>query len=241
MARFRSTIRSGLLYAPPLRRLVDQRDELQGTVESLVALVEQRDATIAEERGQLAQARRDRDELRARASGLTDRIRELERALLDLRRRAPGRPHQTVFQGFWHGPPLDVVLRACLQSFIEQGHAFHLYVYEPVDVPDGVVLMDANEVIPFEEIFYYRDPTTGRKDLGPFSDLFRFRLLDMRGGWWVDVDTVCLSSHIPQADSAWAREFPEYSPAALGTSSIALSEGSDLAKTLHEEYLALSP
>jgi hypothetical protein len=145
-----------------------------------------------------------------------------------------------VFQGLWHGPPLERVLHACLQSFIEQGHIFHLYVYEHVDVPPAVVLMDANEVIPFDEVFYYRDPTTGRQDLGPFSDLFRYRLLHRRGEWWVDVDTVCLSSEIPQVDSAWAREFPEYSPAELGTSSIALREGSDLAKMLYEQCLELS-
>src|SRR5215218_1765586 len=87
----------------------------------------------------------------------------------------------TVFQGFWHGPPLSVLYRTCLRSFTELGHRFHLYTYEPVDVPPGVDLLDANDIIPFEEIFYYRNPITGRSDdLSPFSDLFRFRLLGMR-------------------------------------------------------------
>src|SRR5680860_790579 len=126
--------------------------------------------------------------------------RALQRQVLRRRGLNPWRP--TVFQGFWHGPPLGVLRSACLRSFTELGYRFHLYTYERVDVPAGVLLMDAKEIIPFEEMFYYRNPITGRDDLGPFSDLFRFRLLDMRGGWWTDIDTVCLSSDIPSIFSA---------------------------------------
>jgi hypothetical protein len=79
-----------------------------------------------------------------------------------------------------------------------------------------------------------------RDDLGPFSDLFRFRLLGMRGGWWTDIDSVCLSSDIPEVSSAWAREFPEFRPADVGTSQLALGKGSDLARRLYDKCLALS-
>jgi hypothetical protein len=162
-----------------------------------------------------------------------------------LRRRVPrwrqlNSRRQTVFQGFWHGPPLGVLYRACLRSFTELGYRFHLYTYEPVDVPPGIDLLDANEIIPFEEIFYYRNPITGSDDLSPFSDLFRFRLLGIRGGWWTDIDSVCLSSDIPEVQSAWAREFPEHSPSDIGTSQLALGVGSDLAHRLYTECLALS-
>jgi hypothetical protein len=148
--------------------------------------------------------------------------------------------HRTVFQGFWHGPPLGALHRACLRSFTELGHRFDLYTYEPVDVPPGVDLLDANEIIPFEEMFHYRNPITGRDDPGPFSDLFRFRLLGKRGGWWTDIDTVCLSSDIPEVDDAWAREFPEHSPTDIGTSQLALGQGSDLSQVLYTDCLALS-
>jgi len=135
---------------------------------------------------------------------------------------------------------LGVLYRACLRSFTELGHRFHLYTYEPVGVPPGVDLLDANDIIPFEEIFYYRNPITGSDDLSPFSDRFRFRLLGMRGGWWTDIDSVCLTSDIPEVQSAWAREFPEHSPSDIGTSQLALGVGSDLAHTLYTECLALS-
>jgi hypothetical protein len=92
--------------------------------------------------------------------------RVFQRSALRARKLNPWR--QTLFQGFWHGPSLGVFRRACLRSFIELGHQFHLYSHEPVDVPAGVVLMDANEVIPFEEMFYYWDPMKERDDLGPF-------------------------------------------------------------------------
>jgi hypothetical protein len=147
---------------------------------------------------------------------------------------------RTVFQGFWHGPPMGVLHQACLRSFTELGYRFHLYTYEPVDAPAGVELLDANEVIPFEEMFHYRNPFTGRDDPGPFSDLFRFRLLGTRGGWWTDIDTVCLSPDIPEVDNAWAPEFPEHSPTDIGTSQLALGRGSDLARVLYADCLALS-
>jgi hypothetical protein len=155
-------------------------------------------------------------------------------------RRWSRRQRATLFQGFWHGPPLGVFRQACLRSFVELGHRFHLYAYERVDVPAGVEVRDANEVIPFDEIFYHWNPLTGREDLGPFSDLFRFRLFQMRGGWWTDIDAVCLSSQIPEVESAWAREFPEFRPEDVGTSQLALGKGSELARALYEDCLALS-
>src|SRR6476660_7068055 len=104
---------------------------------------------------------------------------------------------QTVFQGFWHGPPLGPLRQACLNSFVRMGHRFELYTYGPLPVPAGVVLKEAEKIIPLAEVFYYENPRTGSKDLGPFSDLFRFKLLSERGGWWSDVDTICLSPDIP--------------------------------------------
>ena len=63
-----------------------------------------------EERNELAQARRERDDLRDRAGWLANRIQRLESVMLDMRRRQSDPTHRTVFQGFWHGPSLDAVL-----------------------------------------------------------------------------------------------------------------------------------
>ena len=146
----------------------------------------------------------------------------------------------TVFQGFWHGPPLGPVRAACLDSFVRCGHAFELYVYDEIEVPRGVVLRDAVEIIPRSAIFYYENVHTGKKDLGPFSDLFRYKLLFDRGGWWSDVDTVCLSAQIPKVGRAWAGEYPEVHAEAIGTSQLALPCGDPLAKLLYERCLELS-
>jgi len=123
---------------------------------------------------------------------------------------------------------------------VRLGHAFHLYVYDGIDVPEGVILKDASEIIPREELFYFQNPDTAKPDLGPFSDLFRFRLLMMRGGWWSDVDTVCLSADVPLTDRAWAREHPEHNPAAVGTSQIAFAAADPVVSELYARCLALS-
>src|SRR5262249_49795257 len=67
-----------------------------------------------------------------------------------------------------------------------------LYTYGPVaDVPDGVHIRDASEILPRDNIFVYRsDP--GKGSHAAFANLFRYKLLSMRGGWWVDADVFCL-------------------------------------------------
>jgi hypothetical protein len=157
---------------------------------------------------------------------------------LSKRLRTHYRKSPTVFQGFWHGPALGWLLEACLRSFIRQGHVFELYTYEDVIVPEGVILRNAAEIIPLAEVFYYDNPQTGRKDISPFSDLFRFKFLSERGGWWSDVDTVCLSADIPVVQRAWAQELPEVDPR-IGTSQIAIGKGDPLALELYSRCLGL--
>jgi hypothetical protein len=146
----------------------------------------------------------------------------------------------TIFQGFWHGPPLGLLRRACLCSFVRQGHVFELYTYAPISVPDGVILRSAEDIIPLTQMFYFQNTETGRLDLAPFSDLFRFKLLSERGGWWSDVDTVCFSANIPAVDRAWAQEWPEFNIHAIGNSQIALPKGDPLATILYARCLEQS-
>lgn len=151
-------------------------------------------------------------------------------------------PIMANFKGFWHGPPLGPIRRACLETFLRKGHTFTLYAYDvPNDLPSGVVLGNASQVIPISNIFYYRNPFSGETgDLGPFSDLFRFKLLSQEGGWWTDVDTLCLSANIGSPDYAWAQEQPEINKKAIGTSQIAMPAGSRVINTLYHECLKLS-
>ena len=87
------------------------------------------------------------------------------------------------------GARLSTLEQLSIQSFLDHGHAFHLYVYQDLDdPPPGTVLKDANEILPASEIFQYPD----RKSVAAFANIFRYKLLLERGGWWADTDMVCL-------------------------------------------------
>ena len=92
-------------------------------------------------------------------------------------------------QSLWIGTRLSTLEQLSIRSFLDHGPAFHLYVYhDVVDRPLGVALKDANEILAESEIFEYPD----RKSVAAFANIFRYKLLLERGGWWADTDLVCL-------------------------------------------------
>src|SRR5215213_329764 len=94
-----------------------------------------------------------------------------------------------LLQTLWIGPRLSAMEQLSIQSFLRHGHELHLYTYGDVEgVPRGTVLRDANEILPRERIFVYRDFPS----VSGFSNFFRYKLLLERGGWWVDADMVCV-------------------------------------------------
>lgn len=156
-------------------------------------------------------------------------------ALLRLLGRLFGGRPATTIQGFWHGTPLTPLHWACLNSFLDKGHRFDLYTYQDLAVPRGVRLRDAGEILPQEEMFFFANPHTGEPDVAPFVDYFRLFLLYQRGGWWCDVDTVCLSADLPQGDRAWAQQAPEYRPGSVSNGELYLTRNDSLLKLLIEE------
>ena len=96
-----------------------------------------------------------------------------------------------IIQGLWIGPRLTVMEQLCIRSFLANGHDFHLYTYGQVEgIPEGTTVKDANEILPFSDKF---------RHVQQFADCFRWKLLFERGGWWVDLDVVCLRPHdIPE-------------------------------------------
>src|SRR5579862_9281216 len=94
----------------------------------------------------------------------------------------------TIIQGLWVGSSLSAMERLCISSFLKHGHIFRLFVYEPVTgIPPGTEVHDAKLILPASAIFRYANGS-----LAGFSNFFRYKLLLERGGWWVDLDTVCL-------------------------------------------------
>jgi len=101
----------------------------------------------------------------------------------------PGTRKPVVIQGLWIGPRLSKIEQLCIKSFLDHGHPFHLYCYEPIEgIPAGTDVIDANEIVPDEVCQEFRK----ERALAAFSDLFRWKLLHDRGNFWVDMDIICL-------------------------------------------------
>ena len=98
-----------------------------------------------------------------------------------------------VINELWIGQ-LSPLEQLCLKSFVARGHSVHLYTYDSIDnVPQGVSLQDASQILPRSQIFR-NHLGQGKGSLAAFSDLFRYKLLLDKGGWWVDADVFCLKA-----------------------------------------------
>src|SRR5579871_677895 len=92
-------------------------------------------------------------------------------------------------QSFWVGSGLSSMERLTICSYLKHGHGFHLYVYADLaGIPAGTTVLDAAEILPEAAIFRY--PQGG--SVAGFANFFRYKLLLERGGWWTDMDSVCL-------------------------------------------------
>lgn len=106
-------------------------------------------------------------------------------------------------QGLWIGEELSVMEQLSITSFLKNGHPYHLYVYGGVrGVPEGAVLKDANDVIDSGKIFKYRQ----HDSYAGFANLFRYKLLLEKGGYWVDSDVVCLKPFRFESDHVFVKE-----------------------------------
>lgn len=102
-----------------------------------------------------------------------------------------------VVNSLWIGSKLSLMEMLTIKSFIACGHVFRLWTYsEPeTKLPAGVLVMDANEILPQDKIFRYKSPNQfghGMGSVSGFSDIFRYKLLYEKGGWWVDMDVTCI-------------------------------------------------
>jgi hypothetical protein len=97
------------------------------------------------------------------------------------------------FASFWHGQ-LNPFAYACLATFPRAGASLRLYSYDPkLDVPPGVRLEDARLVCPDESLIR-RYTANGKPSIATFSDMFRYKMIQMTGRCWVDADIICLTN-----------------------------------------------
>lgn len=102
-----------------------------------------------------------------------------------------------VINGLWIGEELSKIELLTINSFIKNGHEFILWTYGPIKtrLPKELTLRDANEILPASRIFRYKYMNTfghGKGSVSGFSDIFRYKLLHDKGGWWTDMDITCL-------------------------------------------------
>ncbi|MEM6657199.1 MAG: hypothetical protein AAF625_03865 [Pseudomonadota bacterium] len=92
--------------------------------------------------------------------------------------------------GFWFGSDLSWLERLCIQSFLDNGHPFVLYVADRINgVPHGV------ETRPAADIFWpppFDLRAADRQRVAVFSDLFRLRVFQKTGFIWADLDAYCV-------------------------------------------------
>ncbi len=107
-----------------------------------------------------------------------------------------------IIQSFWFGQSLTKLEQLCILSYLANGHEFHLYCYDKIEgVPEGTAVKDANEIIEKKHLFV--DP---QGSVAPFADWFRYNLLYKKGGWWVDLDSVCLKPFDFKEDHCFSSE-----------------------------------
>ncbi len=112
---------------------------------------------------------------------------------------------------FWNGAPLSFLEKLCLKSFADIGHPIRLYTYEPsLDVPVGVELADARNILPEETMAESRSPT----GLAPFADRFRLNMMHQTGEVWVDCDVLAIKP-LKELDYVFARAGRFYGNAIL--------------------------
>lgn len=108
-----------------------------------------------------------------------------------------------IIQGLWIGDRLTTMEQLSLRSFLAHGHEYHLYAYDHIDgVPPGVRLQDAEAVLPRSMVFQYREYPS----YAGFSNHFRYKLLYDKGGWWADMDVICLRPFTFDSECVMAAE-----------------------------------
>lgn len=95
-------------------------------------------------------------------------------------------------QSLWIGEEFSNIEKLSAYSYIKNNHKYDLYCYQDVKgVPEGVNIIDANQIIPESEIFTYKSGA-GKGSFSAFSNIFRYKLIYEKGGYWSDTDVVCL-------------------------------------------------
>jgi len=116
------------------------------------------------------------------------------------------REENLTIKGLWIGKELSPNEILCINSYLHHGHVFELFVYDNVqNIPGGVKVKDATKIIPKTEIFTFSN-REHKQSFAAFADMFRFKLLFELGGWWSDMDAVCLKPYDMEQEYVFIEE-----------------------------------
>ena len=136
------------------------------------------------------------------------------------------RARSITVQSLWIGECLSQLERLSILSFLRNRHEYHLYVYRDVpNVPPGVIVEDANAILPESEVFTYRNGS-----YAAFSNWFRYRLIHATGWFWVDTDVVCLRPFEFEAE----RVFGYQEPSVVNTAVLRFPKDDPLMRTMEK-------
>ena len=95
----------------------------------------------------------------------------------------------------WIGDNLNPLSRLSIQSWIDNGYKVNIWTYDPLN--EDVVKHDRVELCDAQQIWRLNPGDWEKKDILPFSDLWRYKLLYIKGGIWLDADMV-LVENLPE-------------------------------------------
>lgn len=130
-----------------------------------------------------------------------------------------------IINGLWIGDSLGPIEYASITSFLRHGYRYHLYCYSNIaNLPPGIIIKDANDILPESRVFYRRRGL-GHGSVATFADLFRYKLLMEKGGWWVDTDMICIKPFDFPEPIVFASEDTLYLMIKLTNAAIKLPKG----------------
>jgi len=142
-----------------------------------------------------------------------------------------------VIKSLWIGGSLSPMEQVSIRSFLRRGHEFHLYTYGIVyDVPEGVVVKSAEEVLPLS-LRHYKD----FPQLALFADFFRYKLLLEKGGWWSDTDAVCVKPFDFEEDYVFSSEVLQKGGTHINNGTIKAPAGCPILQRCWDSCLAMNP
>ncbi len=150
----------------------------------------------------------------------------------------PGRP---LAQSLWIGRKLRWIERLAIKSYLDNGWRFQLYVYdEPDNVPEGCEILDASAIIPARDVFRegWRSGAHAGS-IGAFSDLFRYQLLNKRGGMWTDTDVINFRKFDPDGRRFICTEITDAGVVTLNGAMMAAPAGDELVARAYDRARAL--